>query len=195
MNWRCCMATPSSNPANRPEHIGPPWGSWLGIIAVVLGVFLTASHGTELMKQAVITQSAPAGEQFPASDCPEDEIEEEGLSVAECEQMVTNVRGIILSTPHWFPNFQMGLAFVGTVLAFLSILVGSALLNYRRWAPVAAIPTFGALAAIDVLGFLAVVNTGPILRSLYLWNILLWLIIHMMMTVAAVAGRQSVAAS
>jgi hypothetical protein len=49
---------------------------------------------------------------------------------------------------------------------------------------------FGALAALDVIGFVAVVNAGPLLRDFYLWQLLLWFLIHLMMTVAAVVGRQ-----
>ena len=44
---------------------------------------------------------------------------------------------------------------------------------------------------IDLLQFAAVVNAGPILRDLYLWNILLWCVIHLMMTTGALAGRHS----
>ncbi|MGH8610074.1 MAG: hypothetical protein ACREX9_22495 [Gammaproteobacteria bacterium] len=196
------MVQPSANRLRDDRHIilnnvtssrsaGPAWASWLGIIAVVLGIFLTAAHGNELMKQAVITQSTPAGDQFPAADCPEDELEEEGLSLAECEHMVAKIQGVILSTPGWFPGFQMALASAGITMAFLSIVVGAALVDYRSYAPVAAVLVFGALTAIDVVGFMAVVNTGPILREMFLWNILLWFFIHLMMTVGAAAGRHN----
>jgi drug/metabolite transporter (DMT)-like permease len=185
------MATSFSNYATNSGGEGPSWASWLGVIAILLGVFLTAVHGNELMKQAVITQSMPATGEMPAADCPEEELEEEGLSLAECEHMVANLRGIALSTPDWFPGFQMALAFAGTVIAVISIIVGAALVNYRSWAPTAAVLTFGALLVVDVIGFIAVVNTGPLLREVYLWNILLWFFIHLMMTVGAVAGRDS----
>ena len=196
------MVQPAENRLSDDRHIilnnvtssrsaGPAWASWLGIIAVVLGIFLTAAHGNELMKQAVIAQSTPAGDQFPAADCPEDELEEERLSLAECEHMVAKIQGVILYTPGWFPGFQMALASAGITIASLSIVVGAALVNYRTWAPAAAVLTFGALTAIDVIGFMAVVNTGPILREKYLWNLLLWFFIHLMMTVGAVAGRHN----
>ncbi|MGH8533202.1 MAG: hypothetical protein ACREV1_10895, partial [Gammaproteobacteria bacterium] len=87
--------------------------------------------------------------------------------------------------------FQMALASAGITMASLSIVVGAALVNYRTWAPAAAVLTFGALTAIDVIGFMAVVNTGPISREMHLWNILLWFFIHLMMTVGAVAGRHN----
>jgi len=162
----------------------------LGIVVVVLGVFSTAMHGNELMKQAVITQPAAGGEAIAPADCPADELEEEGLSLAECEQLVAHVRTITVSRPDWFRGFQMGLAALGALVAFTSILVGAALLNDRRWAATAAVLNFGALAAIDVTGFVAVVNAGPLLRDLYLPQLLLWSLIHLMMTVAAVAGRE-----
>lgn len=171
----------------QPE--GPAWASWLGVITIVFGVFLTTSHGNEWMKQAVISHSMPASGEMPAADCPVGELEEEGLSLVECEHMVANVKGIALSAPDWFPGFQMVLSGIGTAIAFLSIIVGAALVNYRGWAPTAAILTFSALIAIDVIGFMAAVNAGPILRQIYLGDILLWFFIHLIMVVAAVAGR------
>jgi hypothetical protein len=169
---------------------GSAYPGSLGIVAIVLGVFSTAMYGNELMKQAIITQPVAGGEAIAPADCPADELEEEGLSLAECEQLVAHVRTITVSRPEWFRGFQMGLAALGVLVASGSILVGAALLNGRRWVATAAVLNFGALAAIDVIGFIAVVNTGPLLRDLYLPQLLLWFLIHLMMTVAAVAGRQ-----
>lgn len=179
----------SSHYATGPQSKGPVWASWLGVITIVFGILLTASHGNEWMKQAVITHSMPASGEMSAADCPPEELEEEGLSLAECEHMVANVKGIALSAPDWFPGFQMVLSGIGTVIAFLSIIVGAALVNYRGWAPTVAILTFAALIAIDVIGFMAAVDAGPILRQIYLGDILLWFFIHLIMIVAAVAGR------
>ncbi len=185
------MATSFSDPVTNSPSGDPAWASWLGIVAILFGIFLTATHGNEWMKQAVIAQPANAEQQVADADCPEDELEEEGISLAECEQLVANIETMTVSRPDWFRGFQMGLAAVGTIIAFGSVIVGAALINYRRWAPSAAVLTFGALAAIDLVGFIAVINAGPLLRDLYLWNILLWFLIHMIMTVGAVAGRQS----
>lgn len=185
------MATSFSNPTPHSPSQGPTWASCLGAVAIVLGVLLTAVHGNEWMKQGVIVQATPASGVVPAAECPEDELEEEGLSLAECEQMVANVQNFILSAPDWFFSFQMKLAFAGTLIAFGSIIIGAALVHYRSWAPTTAVLVFAALAVIDVIGFIAVVNTGPILRSMYLWDILLWFFIHLMMTVGAIVGRQS----
>ena len=143
------------------------------------------------MKQIVIVHATPAGNQVAQPECPEDELIEEGLSLAECEQLVHNVRNLIVSAPAWFPWFQATLAAVGMGVALVSILIGAALVDYRRWAPAAAILTFGALAAIDLIGFVGVLNTGPILRDLYLWNLVIWFTIHVVMTVGVVAGRSN----
>ena len=69
--------------------------------------------------------------------------------------------------------------------------VGAALIDRQSWAPAAAIAVFGALTLVDAVGFVAAVNTGPILRDVYLWNVLLWFFVHLMMTLGAVAGRAS----
>ncbi|MGH8502705.1 MAG: hypothetical protein ACREVE_09580 [Gammaproteobacteria bacterium] len=185
------METSTSDNTTDLQRSGPAWASWLGVVAIVLGVLLTAAHGNEWMKQIVITQATPASDRLPPAECPKDELIEEGLSLAECQQMVANVRNFTLSAPDWFPAFQATLAAVGTAVAFISIIIGAALLNYRGWAPAVAILTFGALAAIDVIGFIGALNTGPILRDVYLWNFLLWFSIHLMMTVGVIAGRAS----
>lgn len=170
---------------NHPES--PAWASWLGVVAIVLGIFLAAVHGTELTKQIVIAPETAAVQGKPLK-CHEDELVEEGISLAECELMATNIKSMIVSRPDWFRDFQITLSSVGIIVALVSIFVGIALVDYRRWAPFAAVLTFGALLVIDLIGFLAVVNTGPLLRAFYLWQILLWFIIHLMMTVGAVAG-------
>ncbi len=38
------------SPANANINDAPAWAAWIGIIVVVLGVYLTAAHGTELLK-------------------------------------------------------------------------------------------------------------------------------------------------
>ena len=175
-------------------HLSSPspgfaWASWLGAVAVVLGIALAATHGTELMKQAVSGAPAIPADKVSAADCREDELEEEGLSFAECRQMVANVENLTVSRSAWFRGVQVGLAGVGTIIALGSIAVGVALVDDRAWAPAWGILTFAALAGVDVLGFVAAVNAGPIIRQLYLGYILLWFLLHLMMTVGAVAGR------
>ena len=75
--------------------------------------------------------------------------------------------------------------------SLISIIIGGALVNHTSWASSAAALTFGALVLVDLLQFAAVVNAGPILRDLYLSNILLWFVIHLMMTTGVIAGRHS----
>jgi hypothetical protein len=180
-----------SNNSHNASAGGPAWASSLGVVAIVLGILLTAAQGNEWMKQLVIVNSTPASGEVPSAECPPDELIEEGLSLAECEQMVANVRNLALSAPDWFSSFQATLAAVGTIVAFVSIIVGAALVNYRSWAPTAALVVFGALAAIDVIGFVGVLNTGPILRETYLWDYLLWFALHLMMMVGVIAARDS----
>ncbi len=181
------MATSFSN--QNSGSSSPGWASALGVVAIVLGVFLTAYHANEWMKNPVLINNMPASGEMPAADCPQGELEEEGISVAECEFMVTQVEGIVLSMPDWFPGTMMWLAFAGTILAFLSIIVGGALVNYKAWAVPAAIAVFAGLTAVDALQFAAVVNAGPIIRNMYLWHILLWILIHLLMLAGAMAGR------
>ncbi|HEX6994669.1 MAG TPA: hypothetical protein VF339_11050 [Gammaproteobacteria bacterium] len=177
-----------------PAGVGPAWQSWLGTVAVVLGVLLAAAHGTEWMKQRVIARATPVGAVFPAAECPEDELVEEGLSRAECEQLVSNVRNYVVSAPAWFSGFQSVLAATGTVLAVVSIGIGAALVDRRRWAPGAAVVVFAALAAVDAAGFVAALNTGPILRDVYLWDALVWFFLHFMLAIGAAAGMTAVGA-
>ncbi|HEC75142.1 MAG TPA: hypothetical protein ENI26_12355 [Methylophaga aminisulfidivorans] len=169
----------------------PHWASILGVVAIMLGVFLTAVQGNEVMKQAVVTSNMPADGVMPAADCPEDELEEEGITVAECEYLIEHVKGIALAAPDWFPTVQMTLAGIGALLAFISVIIGGALVNYTPWASKAAVVVFSGLAAIDLLQFAAVVNTGPTLREVYLSGILLWFVLHLMLVVGVLAGRHS----
>lgn len=169
----------------------PAWASILGVVVIMLGVFLTAVHGNEVMKQAVVVKHMPADGVMPAADCPPDELEEEGISVAECEYLIEHVKGVALSAPDWFPQVQITLSAIGMGLAFISIIVGGALVNYSPTAANVALVVFAGLALVDLLQFAAVVNTGPTLRADYLSGVLLWFIIHLMMVVGVIAGRHT----
>lgn len=174
------------------EHLetGPAWASALGVVAIVLGVLLVAAHGNEWVTQYTIPAVGETVSEMPPADCPQDELEEEGLTVAQCEQMVSNLQSIRVSRPDWFRSSQLVVSAVGTGLAFVSILVGAALVNYRRWAAGAAVLVFGALVAVDVVTFITAVQTGPILRAMYLWDALLWFCLHLMMMLGAIVGAQ-----
>ena len=145
----------------------PNWASILGVVAIMLGVFLTAMHGTELMKQSVLTSNMPASGEMPAADCPLGELDEEGITLEQCEFLVDYVQGVAQATPEGFPGTMMTLA---------------------------AVVVFAGLAIVDLLQFATVVNAGPILRGMYLWSILLWFILHLMLLVGALAGRHTEAA-
>ena len=169
---------------------GPRWAAALGGLAVVFGVLMTAAQGNEILAQAVIAPGSVAGRGIPA-DCRKDEAEQEGVSAAECELMVAAVRATIVSRPPWFRGFQTGLALAATLAAFGSIFVGLALVDFRPWAPRAAVLSFGALALLDALGFVGALYTGPLLRAVYLWNLFLWFCIHLCLTTGAAVGSRA----
>jgi hypothetical protein len=160
--------------------------AWLGIMAIVFGVFLSAMYSNEILMHFVYAPDTAAMYDLPV-DCDDDELAEEGITLEECNLMATTVKSVILSSPDWFRDFYIGLSAVGVVMAVLSIFVGIMLVDYRRWIVVPAALTFFSLLLIDIVGFLAVINTGPLLRAMYLSDILLWALIHLFMTAAALA--------
>jgi hypothetical protein len=156
---------------------------WLGVIAVLFGLLLLANQGTELLKQAVIVPGS-AAEQGIAAACRLDELEEEGLSRQECELLVSSVQITLASSPDWFRPMQLGLSAFGCLAALLSLTVGFNLVNGKRLPNRWGVASFALLLAIDVAGFLAAVNTGPLLRAQYLWPLLLWFFIHLCLLIA-----------
>jgi hypothetical protein len=173
------------------REAGPPaWAASLGVVAMVFGMLMLAAQGNELLAQAVIGPNTVAARNIPA-DCRADEATQEGVSLAECELMVANVRIMIASRPGWFRPVQQGLALLGMIAAFGSIVIGLALIGDRRWAADAAVFVFAALLVVDVAGFTVAFYTGPLLRALYLWNTVVWLFIHMCLAAGAVAGRRA----
>jgi len=174
----------SRSPRNLP---GPAWASALGVIVIIMGVLLTATHSNEWMKHSVLSRAAPSGE-VPSADCPEDELEEEGITMAECEYMVSRLQGLIVSTPEWFPGLLSALSSVGALVAFATIFVGSGLVSFRAWAPRAGVFALSVLLLVDIGIFVAALNAGPIIRDIYLWDVLLWLTIHLILVTAFVVG-------
>jgi hypothetical protein len=173
----------------RPEP-GPAWAAALGSVAVLFGVLLVAAQGNEALAQRIIAPDSVAARNVPA-DCRQDEAAQEGVSVAECELMVANVRMMIASRPPWFRGVQFGLAIAATAGALASIVVGMALVDYRPWAPRAAVAMFSILLTLDAAGFTAAFYTGPLLRAVYLWNLFLWFSIHLCLAMGAAAGRRA----
>jgi len=169
---------------------GPAWAASLGVIAVLFGALMTAAQGHEFMVQATLAPGSAAARNVPV-ECREDEAAEEDISVAECELMIANVKVMLASRPPWFRPVQMGLALAGGLAALLSVIVGIALVDYRAWAPRAAVVAFSTLLLLDAAGFTAALYTGPLLRAVYLWNLVLWSAIHLCLAAAALAARQS----
>ncbi len=164
--------------------------SSLGIIAILFGILLATWHATEWMKFLIVAEPPYSVATMPAPDCEEDELEEEGLSLTECRQLAVTVHNISISSPEWFKSFHVATSVVGTGLALLSIIAGIALVDLRSWASGVALATFGALAVLDLASFVAVVNTGPLMRQMYFGSMLLWFFIHLAMTVGAAVQRQ-----
>ena len=109
--------------------------SWLGTAAVLLSVLFTAHEGNEWMRHAVIERSTPASLELPPAACPEDELEEEGLSLAEFEQMVSDVVSYVVSAPAWFLRAQTWLAALGTLLGLPPSSWARCASAWRAWAP------------------------------------------------------------
>lgn len=181
------MNTDAAHSENQAKANG---SACLGIMAIVFGIFLAAMHGNEILTHFVYAPDTAAIHDLPV-DCDDDELEEEGISLEECNLMGVAVKHVILSSPDWFREFYIGLSVVGVVLAALSICVGILLVDYRRWVVTPAVLTFGSLLLVDLIAFLALINTGPLLRAMYLWDVLLWALIHLSMTAAALVVRQS----
>ena len=169
----------------------PDWASRLGVVAILLGILLTAWHANEWLKIAVVGAPPFTIATMPQPDCEEDELEEEGLTLEECRQLAFTVQDISISSPGWFMAFHMAVSVAGTLLALASVFVGIALIDARRWAASIAVFVFGALAVLDVVSFTGVVNSGPLIRQMYLWSILVWFFVHLAMLIGSIVGREN----
>lgn len=173
---------------NDLSNQAPGRATGLGVAVLVFGVLLTVWHANEWMTFAVVGDPPYTIETMPAPDCDEDELLEEGLTLAECHQLATVVHNISISSPPWFPGFHIFVSATGTFVAMLSIVAGIALIDLRPWAPATAVAACALLAGLDVASFIGVINTGPIIRGQYLWPILLWFFIHLTLVAAAAAA-------
>lgn len=169
----------------------PDWASRLGVVAILFGVLLAAWQANEWLKLAIVGTPPYTIATMPEPDCEPDELAEENLSREECFQLAFAVHDISISSPGWFKAFHMTVSGAGTLLALLSVVAGIALVDYRAWAATVAVQVFSALAVLDAVSFTGVVNSGPLIRQMYLWNILLWFFLHLAMAIGAIAGRQS----
>lgn len=165
--------------------------SWLAVVIMLFGLLLLASHSNELLKQAVIGPGSSADLGY-AADCRADELEEEQLSLEECQLMVSNVRIILSSSPDWFRPYQLALSSLGVAATLLSLVTAFSLVNRASPPLRLARLSIALLLLVDVAGFAAAVNTGPMLRAQYLWPLLLWISIHLCMLVAVIRFAQQV---
>jgi cytochrome b561 len=164
--------------------------SWLGVAAILFGVLFTAYEGNEWMRQVVVENATPANLELAQAECPADELEEEGLSVAECEQLVEDVRSYVVSRPAWFAGVQSWFAAIGTLLAVASVICGALLANSSPAGARAGSIVFGALAAIGAGHFVAIQLAGPILRAIHLPPTLFWVTTHLALAVAFSVARE-----
>jgi hypothetical protein len=160
---------------------------WLGVVAVLFGILLLANHGNEFLKQSVLTPGS-AAELGVAADCRPDELEEEGLSLQECELMVSNVQIALVSSPAWFRSTMQWLSVFGILFATYSITSGIAFVGERKTNRTLVVLCFGGLVLLDLFIFVAAVNTGPLLRAQYLWSTLLWFFIHLSLLAAVLSA-------
>jgi cytochrome b561 len=165
--------------------------SRLGIAAILLGVLFAAIEGNEWMRQGVMEAAAPPTLELPAAECPEDELEEEGLSAAECEQLVSDVRSYLASRPDWFFEAQTTLACLGTLLAILSIVAGAWLVNGRVGGAGLGLLVYAALSVVDVGHFVTAQLAGPILRGIHLPPALFWFFVHLAFALACYVALRS----
>lgn len=163
--------------------------SWLAVVIMLFGLLLLASHSNELLKQAVIAPGSSADLGF-AADCPADELEEEQLSLEECQLMVSNVRIILSSSPQWYRSYQLVLSSLGMAAALFSLVAAFGLINRQSPGLRLVIVSTALLLIFDVAGFVAAMNTGPLLRAQYLWPLLLWICIHLCMLIAVIRFEQ-----
>lgn len=157
----------------------------LAVLIMLFGLLALASHGNELLKQTVIVPGSTA-ELGTAADCRADELEEEQLSLDECQLMVANVRIILASSPEWFRSFQLLISGLGVAGAAFSAIAAFNLINRGTKSLNATMLSILFLLLLDIFGFIGAVNTGPLLRAQYLWPLVLWLAIHVTMLASVI---------
>ena len=152
-------------------------GKLLAVLTILFGVLFFASSSNELLKQAVLTADFSVLQQ--EADCRADELEEEGLSLRECELMLVQVEIFLASSPNWFRSVQQTFSVIGIAASLASI--GLALsLDSRRSFPIRALVwVLSGLVVLDSGMFVVALQTGPLLRAQYLWPLILWFFIHL----------------
>lgn len=160
----------------------------LAVLSILFGVLFFASNSNELLKQGVLSAEAYAALQGEA-DCRADELEEEGLSLRECELMLVQIEIALESSPDWFRSTQKTLSGIGIATALLSIALSLSLGSNSNYGLTMRIMVWvlGGLVVLDSAMFVAASQTGPLLRAQYLWPILLWFFIHLSLVLGAQA--------
>ena len=158
------------------------------MLSILFGVLFFASNSNELLKQGVLTTDAFAALQAEA-DCRADELEEEGISLRECELMLVQVEIALESSPGWFRSVQQILSASGIAAALLSIGLALNLSSNSgsssRFSLRILVWVLGGLVVLDSVMFIAALQTGPLLRAQYLWPLLLWFFIHLSLALGA----------
>lgn len=155
-----------------------PASRFLTLLTLVFGILFFASSSNELLKQAVLTEEAFAALQVEA-DCRADELEEEGLSLRECQLMVAQVEINLESSPDWFSSAQKILSGFGIAAALASMGLALSLGSGHGFTLRMLALVFGGLVVLDSVMFIVALQTGPLLRAQYLWPIVLWFFIHL----------------
>ena len=127
---------------------------WIGVTSLLFGVLLIANHGNEILRQFVIVPDSVA-ESAVVADCRSDELEEENLSLRECQLMVSNVQIILASSPSWFRSVSICLYLLGFVSALLSLVFGMRFVSSPNSAQRPLRASLVSLVFIDLLIFVA----------------------------------------
>ena len=100
--------------------------------------------------------------------------------------MLANVQIILASSPSWFRPFQFVLSSLACLLAIASMNAGMSLVQKNKSSQFALV-SFVALLLIDIVGFIAAINLGPLLRAQYLWPQIIWIAIHLSLLIPVFA--------
>jgi len=155
----------------------------LGTIIVLFGLLAFASNANEILKQWVVAPGS-AAELNIAPNCRPDELEEEDITVLECQLLVSNLQIQLASSPVWFRSYTLILSSLTSMLALGSLIVGFSFVNRKEQGRKLGIFCFALLLIIDTSNFIAATATGPLLRAIYLWPALLWFFIHLSLLLA-----------
>jgi hypothetical protein len=173
-------------PENYKEQHSAVASHFLTVLSILFGLLFFASNSNELLKQEVLTAAAFAALQQQV-DCRADELEEEGLSLRECELMLVQGEIALESSPDWFRSVQQILSGIGlaATLASIGLALSLGSGSDNRFALKILVWVLGGLVVLDSAMFVASLQTGPLLRAQYLWPLLMWFFIHLSLALGA----------